>query len=231
MFVPLPEMDYYSLKQVSKRWSICKQQVQHYIETDKLPCCIWIKPMWMNLGRMQLQANGREVFQPQHRIWVKTTIRLFPFDCMEIFRKGKALASFFRSTKDSSQVLRLDKIETAITIKKADLFILRKDVEWFEQTYQIDNPATQSASTLFSHSDDYQTVKFRGESMRFGFIQASIIKQLHEISLTNQPWCHGKILLKNSGSQSEQVKDIFSSKANWREVIESDGRGYYRLRI
>ena len=39
----------------------------------------------------------------------------------------------------------------------------------------------------------------------------------------------GKAILAAAGSRSLKMSDVFKSKKNWRLLIESDGRGAYRL--
>ena len=44
-----------------------------------------------------------------------------------------------------------------------------------------------------------------------------------------EPWQSGKAILAAAGSRSLKMSDVFKSKKNWRLLIESDGRGAYRL--
>jgi hypothetical protein len=64
-------------------------------------------------------------------------------------------------------------------------------------------------------------------------MQVAVVKQLHEASLTSYPWVHGKLLLKKANSGSSTIADLFKSQVDppWRELIESDRNGQYRLRL
>jgi hypothetical protein len=81
----------------------------------------------------------------------------------------------------------------------------------------------------FSASADYQHVQFKGQSFRFGPIQAAVVCALHKASLTEHPWQNGKFLLEQARSQSFRMSDVFKSKPGWRDLIWSDRRGSYRL--
>jgi hypothetical protein len=54
---------------------------------------------------------------------------------------------------------------------------------------------------------------------------------LHAAAEAGQPWQNGKALLTTAGSRSLKMVDVFKSKPEWRELIQSDGRGNYRLRF
>ena len=54
---------------------------------------------------------------------------------------------------------------------------------------------------------------------------------LHAASTTQNSWIAGKVLLAEIGSESATIRELFKSKVKWTELIESDGRGKYRLRL
>jgi hypothetical protein len=64
-------------------------------------------------------------------------------------------------------------------------------------------------------------------------MQAAVVKQLHEASLGSSPWVSGKVLLERADSGSSALADLFKSQVDppWRELIESDSKGRYRLRL
>ena len=55
------------------------------------------------------------------------------------------------------------------------------------------------------------------------------VRALHEAARRGEPWQSGKAILAAAGSRSLKMSDVFKSKKNWRLLIESDGRGAYRL--
>jgi hypothetical protein len=67
--------------------------------------------------------------------------------------------------------------------------------------------------------------------MVLGVVQAQVVRTLHAAALTDQPWLDGKRLLCEAGATSMRMSDVFKSKTGWRDLIVSDRRGRYRLRL
>jgi len=57
------------------------------------------------------------------------------------------------------------------------------------------------------------------------------VRELHQAAQSDNPWCHGKELLTNRNASTMRMVDLFKAKRNWRAMVASDGRGYYRLNI
>jgi hypothetical protein len=51
------------------------------------------------------------------------------------------------------------------------------------------------------------------------------VRKLHQASKTDDPWVEGKLLV-----QGRMVDAFKGMKPDWRLLIDSDGRGKYRLR-
>jgi hypothetical protein len=64
-----------------------------------------------------------------------------------------------------------------------------------------------------------------------GPVLARVVKRLHDAAISAIPWCEGKLILGEAGSSSTRMADVFKSQPHWRRLIESDGRGRYRLRV
>ena len=232
--MPLPEVEYYALGELSKRWRVPKKRVRHYLETRALDGCVWLKPCWMQCGELTRRKNGEEVFHAHERRWVKGIVRLRAEDCHWVFRNHHTEIRRFGSLKNPDIYLQLENKLASLIICRQDVIIRAKDVRSFESRNGIQikcNTIVRDSLDRFQHSDNYETVRISGKEFRFGWVQATIVKQLHLAFLSGNPWVHGKILLDKAGSQSQQLKNVFSSKANWRDCIESDRRGYYRLKL
>lgn len=90
-----------------------------------------------------------------------------------------------------------------------------------------------SGNGRFWHLPDYSQVSVNGRLYLFtGDIQRSAIRRLHAAARTEQPWLTGKILLKEAGSSdlSMRMANLFRRHPAWGAVVESNGRGQYRLR-
>ena len=85
-------------------------------------------------------------------------------------------------------------------------------------------------TSIFRQANDYGEVHVAGRVFNLGPVQSRVVKQLHRAAITRDPWCNGKALLAAAGSSSTRLADLFKSQRDWRQLIESDRRGNYRLR-
>jgi hypothetical protein len=83
----------------------------------------------------------------------------------------------------------------------------------------------------FRNDPTYKHVWLNGIQFTLGPLQAKIVKLLHQAALTDDPWRTGKEILSQAGSTQSKLVDVFKSRKDWQLLIESDGRGMYRLRI
>ena len=58
-----------------------------------------------------------------------------------------------------------------------------------------------------------------------------MIELLYKAACTGSPWKYGKDLLVAAGSEQIKMHDFFSRTDGWKELIESDGLGMYRLNL
>ena len=118
------------------------------------------------------------------------------------------------------------KNDIVFEISVSDVIILMTDIEELEREY-ISIPH----SNLEIISPDYQKIKLDGCEYSFGRKQAAVVRYLHERFLSGDPWVHGKELMGVANSVSWKMQALFGSHKNWRDVIKSDGRGYYKINL
>ena len=82
----------------------------------------------------------------------------------------------------------------------------------------------------FDHSPDYTRVSLHGRAFRFGALQASVIRILHQASLTPSPWVLERQLLSQTGSRSEALRHVFRNHDR-DALFEADSLGRIRLRL
>lgn len=75
----------------------------------------------------------------------------------------------------------------------------------------------------------YTKFSYHGKSYVYGFVQSKIIKQLYDAAKDGRIWIYGKTLLKNAGSASYRLGDVFRPHKEWMELIKSNKQGLYRL--
>jgi hypothetical protein len=85
----------------------------------------------------------------------------------------------------------------------------------------------------FTHNGDYSRVSIRGLVFELAGGLRQIVRYLHEASQTHDPWVHGKRLLGDCGYGSTWMGDVFKryTDPSWRELIEGNRRGSYRLNL
>lgn len=237
--MPFPEREYYTLSQAATRWTTTLEEVQHAIVAGKLHASVWLSPTYAYTIIEHSPDNATR--HPAQQL--EGYVRVAPESCRIIFSKGVVARRKFLTRKPDSHYLiveHLDKVEMRIE----DLLILTEDMRSFEKAHnlaaskpckvisvhKIRRDAPPQAQPMFNQQNDYRLVRLNGYQFTFGEIQAAIVRQLHEASLlSDNPWIHGKTLLANAGSSSMIMRDAFRHQPHWKELIHSNGRGYYRL--
>jgi hypothetical protein len=82
----------------------------------------------------------------------------------------------------------------------------------------------------FEHDETYTHVRMGNQRFTLGPLQGKVIRVLHEAALRKEPWQPAKAVLHAAGSESMKLHDVFKSKKNWRNLIETDARKC-RLRL
>ncbi len=236
--MPFPEWEYYTLAQAAARWTATLEEVQHAIVAGKLHASVWLSPTYAYTITEHSPDNATR--HPAQQL--EGYVRVAPESCRIIFSKGVVARRKFLTHQPDSHYLiveHLDKVEMRIE----DLLILTEDMRSFEKAHnfaasqpckvisvhKIKRDTPPQAQPMFNQQNDYRLVRLNGYQFTFGEIQAAIIRQLHEASTSENSWIHGKTLLANAGSSSMIMRDAFRHQAHWKELIHSNGRGYYRL--
>ncbi|MEK6747520.1 MAG: hypothetical protein AABY33_10880 [Pseudomonadota bacterium] len=239
----LPEREYFSLKSLEKRWAMPLEDIYYAIESGLLRACTYLEINWMEF-----------CYREGQKLIVEITTRcegwagVEPKDCRRIFSKGERKLTSFISVRNDGHILRLsnEPPQRPITVSINDLMVLADDCKAFEELHKIDvctngkkirllratkDDSLQLPQKLaFVASNNYQNIQIGEQLFTFGMIQAKIIKRLHDAVRQESPWVNGKQLLHYAGSTGDKLRDVFKSQPAWREIIESDGRGYYRLK-
>lgn len=221
----LPELEYYDLLQLAERWDIGLSHIQHYVETGKLASVCWLDRCAVEYGKWKKTTLGYELFEPLSMDWFKGFVGVTADDARLAFRKGSMVQPVFYSLQEKSYVMKLVRQED-FTLSSKDICVLKSEVVHFE-SHILKQPHAKTQEFYL----EGQTLKVGNKTYRLGEIQAKVIKQLKEVAETDNPWLHGKRLLQLANSESMQLKNIFRHQKRWRDWIESDRRGFYRLKV
>jgi len=88
---------------------------------------------------------------------------------------------------------------------------------------------SQFPNQNITRNNDFRSIYFYGEYFVFGATQANIIRRLYRAGKSDRPYIHGSVLLEATGLNYEHISAIFNWRPYWRKIIESDGKGFYRL--
>lgn len=229
----IPEKAYDRLHNLGKQWGIAQEDIYYAVENALLRACVWLPLRYVERGVIR---EGRFIFE-NHEL-KEGFIGLRPQDFRRVHSTGRAKLREFHSVKQDGHIIRLayEPPQPAILVRIDDLVVLQEDRKKFEETYNLAQgelavPFAPAVESDFQHSNDYRHVTLNGQDFHFGDVQARVVEQLHDAARSRQPWVHGKTLIYDSGSRALRLRDIFKHKREWRQLITSNDRGYYRLNI
>jgi len=162
---------------------------------------------------------------PMERSWSDGLEDLLERDAFEVLRFGEAEVHDLHVEGDAYATL-IEPTAT-ITVRPEDLLVRRAERDAVEARHDL----TPSGSADLRQFHDYRQVRIGSLAFTFGPFQAEVVRRLHAAAKAGTPWCMGKAILADAGAASTRMVDIFKSQKHWRELIDSDGRGKYRLRI
>ena len=90
---------------------------------------------------------------------------------------------------------------------------------------------SRTTESVFHQRNDFAEVIAGDRTYTLGPIQARVVHLLYDAAAAGSPWRHGKAVLAEAGSSCTRVADLFKTQPEWRKLIQSDGRGKYRLAI
>lgn len=222
---------YDKLESLSARWGISLDDICYAIENGLLRACVW---MPLRCLEFCVSRRGRLIVIKHENLEGFMALRSQDFRL--VCGNGSAKLRTFRSVDDKNYIIRLtyEPPQPPLCVRIQDVVVLQADQEAFEQRYQLStvgmmHPQRPPDDSRFIHFHDYRHVQLAHHRFQLGDVQARIVRHLHEAAVKNQPWVHGKILIDVAGSHAVRMRDIFKHKKNWRQLILSDDRGYYRL--
>ena len=112
-------------------------------------------------------------------------------------------------------------------VRREDLILTREERDRFEREHAVATGASRSDDVW--HNDDFARVRVANEWHSFGPKQAAVLRLLKAASDGGNPWLDGKRLLEEADAATMRLIDLFKRKPAWRQLVEADGKGRYRL--
>lgn len=234
----LPDRQFYALADLKKCWQISRSELQQWLTNGDLKAHVWL-PLMSAYKITELRDGSAIKLAPELCHW-EGYILFSRHACMRLLKTGEIRVREF-SASISGDRYCLPETADDITIKIDDLVILSEERVRFEKAHEFQGvcnhirPVTLDRSSLKDTQGTYidptfKIVTHEGVEHRMGNIQADVLRQLCESAKHGSPWQHGKQLLHLAGSQSYSLSNLFKHKPIWKELIESDGRGLYRIK-
>jgi hypothetical protein len=219
---------YFTLEEIEERWQLPHRDVVYLAENGLLKLSVRLFDVRLERGEFEDMGNGDWARIPTDQRWFSGLQDLREHDAFRLFRDGQIRVEVF-AAPDHEYCYLLEPTDS-ITIRTSDAVIRREERDRVERQHGLVRAGTPRGP-VFQQVNDYSEVRLSGLVFHLGQVQARVVKQLHKAALTGEPWCIGKALLMSAGSACTRLADLFKSQRHWRQLIESDRRGRYRLRL
>jgi hypothetical protein len=159
---------------------------------------------------------------PQDQCYYDGLVDLYKRDVFALFRDGIAEAAYFLHGDGYASLMRNGE---ALSVRYRDLLARDDELQRFEAEVL---PTLRVETATFG---DFTDFLHEGRRYRFTPTQAKVLRFLHEAALHGNPWQSGKAVLAAVGSHSLKLGDLFKRRPEWRDLVEADGCGLYRLTL
>jgi hypothetical protein len=228
--MPLPHKDYYALTEVEQRWGMRRLDSAYFAENGRIELAIRTHELDVVTGTA---AHPKAPWgRSTERTWRHDgLLPLRPGDLSAILRRGYYVVSEFKA--EPGRFLSVCPPSTPVRVEPVDLLITDAEVVRFEEEFGLTGHSSEAPhrTRRLQHTADFSEVIVDGRAFRFRGVQAAIVGHLHDSAAQGKPWVSGKQLLRDAGSQSTRLLDVFKRHPNWRDLIESDGCGAYCLKF
>ena len=221
------EKAYFTLPEVLARWSMSETDLAYLAENDKLRLSIRVLNLPVEFGDHEETDDGRHFSIPWEQGNFNGLLDLHVRDVFQLLRHGEVSVCHFRTERAGYACFYGQR--ESLTIRKPDLVLRREERDRLEAETGFRGASGARRDDAFHASADYHSVRCNGHEFRLGPIQAQVVRILHAAAKRGEPWQSGKAVLAQAGSRSLKMADVFKSKKDWPLLIESNGRGAYRL--
>lgn len=229
------EKEYYTLTELTERWDFCLHDALYLAENGI--CRFWVNlPETDGICFEKAENNGLSYELPVETCKTGGLLPLMTKDVRRLIIYKNAEVNRLDCSNDGQRFIRLMK---AAELTVDDMVMLCKDKLWLEKELGFfDKKAKVKSADIRHNIDDffieelpngYTKFSYHGKNYVYGFVQSKIIKQLYDAAKDGRIWIYGKTLLKNAGSTSYRLGDVFRPHKEWMELIKSNKQGLYRL--
>ncbi len=225
--MPLPQKRWFRIGEVAKHWAIPLSDIEDYALDEMLQLSVFVVDLPAEMGSWEGSRVGEGPALQDLPI-LNGPQPLQRSSLLEIFRDGQAEVRAFRAAQPNTYLhVRSDVRE--MVVRRDDLIVTREERDRFEREHETASTPEASLVAGVSYNDDFTKVRVDGEWHNFGPKQAAVLRLLRLAGDTGDPWCDGKRLLGDVGSTTSRLVDLFKRRPVWRQLVQADGKGRYRL--
>lgn len=213
---------YFTLDELQVPWGLSEPDLRYVAENGLLRLSVRVVALLLEFGAWERTAEGDPFPTPCAQRHHDGLLELERRDVFVLFRDGVVTPRHF--ARPGHGYASLMRATDVISVRRGDLVVCREERLRFEAEVL---PTLQAGT----HDDGgFSEFSYQGRRYRFTRTQAGVLQFLHDAALRGTPWQSGKAALAACGSQSLKLSDLFKRRPEWRDLIEADGCGCYRLR-
>lgn len=225
----LIDKEYFTLEEIEERWRMPHRDLAYLAENGLLRLSIRLFGASLEFGCYEEMGNGEMGSMALEHICFTGFRDLGEQDLFRLFRDGMVEVLHFATP--ANHYCRMADPGERVSVRLVDVVIRREERDRVEAMHGLVRGERRSGQPVFHQTDDYTEIRLGELAFSLGPVQARIVRVLHQAALTGDHWCVGKAALRQAGSGCTRLSDAFKSQPNWRRLIESDGKGRYRLRL
>lgn len=214
---------YFTLEELVSGWGLPEADLRYVAENGLLKLSVRMVGVFMEFGIWEEAENGRPPMSiPMDQRYYDGLVDLYIRDIFALFRDGLVETAYFHHEGGYASLMR---DEDSVSVRPRDLLVRDGERQRFEAEVL---PTLRVETTSFGDFTDFW---HDGRRYRFTPTQAKVLRVLHEAALRGNPWQSGKAVLAAVGSHSLKLGDLFKRRPEWRDLVEADGCGLYRLAL
>ena len=222
------DREYFYLEEIETRWEMGRRGITYLAENGMVVLSLRVFDVTIERGRMIRSADGTLLPAAEERACITGLFDVAPAEAFRLFRRGRAAVSAGHA--EAGRYCRL-MTPDALDVQLDDLVIRKAERERVETIYGLAPELTAlEGQPPVIVAEDGRSVRIGNDVIALGPVQAEVVRLLCAAAAAGTPWQDGKALLRDAGSNSIRMSDLFKRWPNWRRIILSDRRGRYRIR-